>query len=119
MTSTLCVGVAVIAVTIARRLGGAPFREEADRRHDLAGRAVPALEGVVADEGLLHRMQPVPLHQTFDRCDPFVGHRAHLGDAGASRITVHQHGARATLAFATSILASGQIELIAQNAQQA
>jgi hypothetical protein len=28
-----------------------------NRGHDLTGRAVTALEGVVLDEGLLHRMQ--------------------------------------------------------------
>ena len=34
-----------------------PSLTQADGRHDLPGRAVAALEGVVIDEGLLHRMQ--------------------------------------------------------------
>ena len=35
-----------------------PSSQQRDRRHDLARRAVAALEGVVTHERLLHRMQP-------------------------------------------------------------
>ena len=42
----------------------------ADGRHDLARRAIAALEGVVVDEGLLHGMQrSVGARQPFDGGD--------------------------------------------------
>src|SRR5436190_12303003 len=43
--------------------------EERHRRHDLAGRAVAALEAVVIDERLLYRMQTIAVGETFDRRD--------------------------------------------------
>ena len=36
---------------------GVAFVDTGNRRHDLAGRAVAALQGVVIDECLLHGMQ--------------------------------------------------------------
>src|SRR3954451_3196539 len=38
-------------------------------RHDLAGSAVAALEGVVIDERLLHRMQHTGFGEAFNRGD--------------------------------------------------
>jgi hypothetical protein len=41
-----------------------------DRRHDLSGRAVAALQRVMIDEGLLHRVQcAVGRRETLDRGD--------------------------------------------------
>src|SRR5439155_3527778 len=40
--------------------------QQRDRRHDLPGRAVAALKAVMADERLLHRMQPSVSRQAFD-----------------------------------------------------
>ena len=37
--------------------GGVALVDASYRRHDLAGRAVAALQGIVIDEGLLHGMQ--------------------------------------------------------------
>src|SRR5579864_7328998 len=37
-----------------RLIGRVALRDAGDRRHDLTGGAVSALEGVVVDEGLLH-----------------------------------------------------------------
>src|SRR4051794_35597141 len=47
------------------------------RRHDLSGSAVAALESVVLDEGLLHRMRLVAFCQPLDREDllPLGGER--------------------------------------------
>ena len=42
-----------------RVVAGLPFLDQADRAHDLARRAEPALEAVMGDEGGLHRMQLV------------------------------------------------------------
>ena len=45
------------SIRAPRLVGRMAFGDAGDRRHDLAGRAVAALERVVIDEGLLHRMQ--------------------------------------------------------------
>ena len=50
-------------------VGGVAFLDAGDRRDDLPRRAVPALEGVLIDEGLLHRMQLVALRQSLDGGD--------------------------------------------------
>src|SRR5882672_3387861 len=47
----------------------ARFREQRDRRHDLAGGAIAALIRVVLDEGRLHRMQRARLSDAFDGRD--------------------------------------------------
>src|SRR6266404_3845254 len=52
---------------------GVPFAEEPDAGADLPGGAVAALEGVVLDERLLQRVQPVSLGQAFDRRDLDAG----------------------------------------------
>src|ERR1700731_2123652 len=45
------------------------FRQQRDRRADLTGRAIPALQSIVAHEGSLHRMQIAILCQTLNGCD--------------------------------------------------
>src|SRR5437868_8467216 len=64
------------------RIGtGVPFTEQADRRADLAGRAVPALESVVPDECLLHGVELVALCQAFNGCN--LGPHVHDREAQA------------------------------------
>src|SRR5207237_3844660 len=53
-------------VIVAR---SARFVEQGCRRHDLAGCAVSALEGIVLDEGFLYRMENAISFQSFDRDD--------------------------------------------------
>ena len=52
----------------------------------------------------------LPAHQ-------IVG-RAHAGDAGAGRLAVEQHRAGAAAAFPAAVLAAGQVEVVAQDAEQ-
>ena len=52
--------------------GGVAFLDAGDRRDDLSRRAVSALEGVLIDEGLLHRMQFVALRQSLDGGDRLI-----------------------------------------------
>src|ERR1700758_3443233 len=40
--------------------------DQTDGAHDLSRRAEPALQAIVSDKGLLHRMQPAALRHTFD-----------------------------------------------------
>src|SRR5204862_6923940 len=57
-----------------RVAAGMAFMHAGDGRHDLARRAVPALEGIVIDECLLHRVEvAVRLGEPLDR-----SHRAVL-----------------------------------------
>ncbi len=44
-----------------------PFLNQADRAHDLPGRAEAALEAVVRNEGRLHRMQLIAARDALDR----------------------------------------------------
>ena len=47
-----------------------PFLHAGDRRHDLSRGAVAALERIVIDEGLLHRVEvPVNRRQALDGRD--------------------------------------------------
>src|SRR3954453_8807630 len=46
---------------------GLALLKQLDRRHDLTGRAEAALEGVVLDEGALHRVQLATLGEPLDR----------------------------------------------------
>src|SRR5207253_6162616 len=63
-------------------------------------------------------MQAVGLGKAFDGCDlaPYDG--AYALYAGPLRPAVDQNRARAALPFATAILGSGQVELIAEDAQK-
>ena len=60
-----------------------------------------------------------PLRQPFDGGDLLLRDRANPGDARALRFSVDQDRAGAALAFAAAVLASGQIEMLAQHGQQA
>ena len=59
----------IAAHAFAHALGivaGLAFLDQADRAHDLAGRAEPALEAVMRDEGGLDGMQRVALRHALD-----------------------------------------------------
>ena len=98
---------------------GMAFLHAADRRHDLARRAVAALEGVVVDEGLLHRVQrAVAAGQALDRRDlPALGHGGQR-QAGQHAAAVDQHRAGAALALVAALLGAGQRQVLAQRIQQ-
>src|ERR1700733_1765530 len=50
-------------------IAGLTFLDQADRTHDLAWRAEPALQAVMRDEGGLDGMENVTLRQALDRED--------------------------------------------------
>ena len=88
---------------------GAAFGQQADGRHDLARRAVAALERVVPDERLLHRMQRPSLARpsivviSGRRSAPPASGRQHAP-------AVDQHRARAARALVAALLRPGQPE---------
>ena len=90
----------------------------ADRGHDLARRAVAALEAVVLDESRLHRMQLLAVRQPFDGGDlvAFVHHGEESGRSsrdGRSRAPCRRRTGRGR-----SPSCAGQMKPFAQGIQQ-
>ena len=50
-------------------VAGLTLLDQTDGAHDLARRAEAALQAVMRDERLLHRMQPVAVRDAFDGQD--------------------------------------------------
>src|SRR5436305_13237530 len=61
------------------------------RRHDLSRRAVTALERIVVDESLLHRMQAIAGGETFDGGDLLALRRKRERQAGHHATLAHQY----------------------------
>src|SRR5882762_10467448 len=81
------------------------FPDARNRGHDLARRAIPALQGVVIDEGLLHGVQRAGgSGHAFDGGDlPVVGLHGKR-EARHHAPTVDVHRARAALTVVTPLL---------------
>src|SRR6185437_11680754 len=94
-------------------------RQQVDGRHDLAGLAVAAQDGVFVDPGLLHRVQrAVRFRQALDRGDVLVREVGHRQRAGALELAAHQHAACAAALVVAAVLATGQPQHVAQVPQQ-
>jgi hypothetical protein len=77
------------------------------------------LEGVVVDEGLLHRMQwAVRLGEALDRRDVAAFGRGGEREAREHTPAVDKHGARAALAVVAPFFGSGQTEVFAQSVKE-
>jgi hypothetical protein len=63
-------------------------------------------------------MQMVTLGEAFNRCNLFLTDSAHRRDARSAGISIDQDCTGAALAFSTAVLASRQIKMIAQHAEQ-
>ena len=89
--------------------------EEADRRHDEPGHAEGALEALLVDDRLLHRMQrAVGGGQPFDRDDVPVAHGVRQHRARIVRHIVDEHRAGAALGAVAAKLGAGEPQLVAQ-----
>jgi hypothetical protein len=95
------------------------FLHHADRAHDLAWRAEAALESVMGDEGGLYRMKLVAARKTLNGGDLFFRDAFGSRDARPLGSSIDQDGAGTTLALSTTVLGSGQIEILAQYSQKA
>src|SRR5437764_12778117 len=73
--------------------------EQRGGRHELARRAVPALEPVVLDERRLHRVQRVGAREPLHRRDLVALMHHGEREAGEVAAPVHVHRARAALAM--------------------
>src|SRR2546421_724852 len=83
-----------------------------DRRHDLAGCAETALERVLVDERLLHRVQSILCGQSVHRGDR-LPHRGGQGQAGQHRPAADVHGAGSALTAVAAFLRAGDAEALA------
>src|SRR5438034_2415666 len=100
---------------LARGLG--IRREQLRRLHDLARLAVTALRHLLGDPGLLQRMRGVG-REALDRRHLRAFHGSELRGAGAHRLAVDMHRARAAECRAAAELGTGELELIADHPQQ-
>ena len=101
-----------------RVIAGLPFPNQADRAHDLARRAEPALEAVMSDESGLHRMKLVAARDALDRQDIGAVVADRQSQARIDPSAVDQDRAGAALAAVASLLGSGQVQTLAQEIEQ-
>ena len=101
-----------------RIVAGLTFLDQTDRAHDLAGRAEPALQAVMGDKGLLHRMKPVALRHAFDREDVGAVVTDREREARIDPASVDDDRAGAALAAVAALLGSGQIQAFAKKIEE-
>lgn len=87
-------------------------------RHDLARRAIAALEGVLFEEGSLHGMQFAlprkPLYGGDGTAFGLGGER----QAGQHALAVDMNGAGAALTLVAALLGAGEAEMFTQRVEQ-
>src|SRR5471032_1510894 len=93
------------------------LRSHADRRANLPGRAIAALEPVMIDERLLQRVQTASFGQSFDRGDLPTLMLHGQGKARQDTFAVDQHRAGAARALVAALLGAGEVEMISQQVQ--
>ena len=94
-------------------IAGMSFRDAGNRRHDLSWRAITALEGVLVDEGLLHRMQLAVLRKPLDGGDVLALGGERQRQTGENTTTFDEYRAGAALAVIAALLAAGQAKMLA------
>ena len=77
-----------------------------------------ALEGVRVQESLLERVEVSVRLDTFDGGDWLTGGDTDGCTAGPHWGAIHENGAGAALAFAATVFGAGQVEFVAQDAEQ-
>ena len=97
---------------------GLRFRDQADRAHDLAGRAEAALKAVMGDERGLHGMQLLAARDALDGEDVGAVMADGQRQARIDPPAVDQHGAGAALAAVASLLGPGELKPLAQEVEQ-
>ncbi len=93
------------------------FLGQRHRRHDHAGRAEAALEGLRVVEGLLHRMQRAARGEALDRGD-LAALAAERGyQAGMERLSVDMDRAGSAIAGVAALLDAEDVEIAEERAQ--
>jgi hypothetical protein len=93
------------------------FQQQRGRLHDLADLAKAALRNIELPPGLLNRVIARRM-KTFDRRNLPIDHVGNRRDAGAYRLLVDDHGARAAKRLAAAIFRAGQSGFIAKEPEQ-
>src|SRR5690242_15257107 len=94
------------------------FIHAADRGHDLAWGAIPALKGIVIDKCLLHWMQIGTVGQAFDRCDVVTFSSNGEREAGQHAPSTEQHRTSTALAVIAALFCAGQSQTLAQQIKE-
>jgi hypothetical protein len=94
------------------------FLKNGDRRANLAGRAVAALEAIVFHKCGLHRVQALGRTKAFDS-----GHLCALvhhceRQAGIDPLTIHDDRASTALPMVTALLCADQIQVLSEGIKQ-
>jgi hypothetical protein len=92
--------------------------EQAFHRHDHAGGAETALEGLMLEKSLLYRIELAVSGETLDGRDLFVLDIARQSEAGTDRLAVDENGTGATDADAATFNRSFKFKIIAQKLQK-
>lgn len=98
-----------------RRIGVG--REKRQRAHDHAGVTVTALRRVELDPGGLDRVAPVTRH-AFDSRNRLTTGVRRRNTAGTHRLSIDEHGTRATGPYTAAELGSGQPDVITNDPKQ-
>ena len=107
------------ALAHALRIAARPaLRKEADRTHDLAGRAETALQAIVGKKGFLHRMKSIALCHALDRQNLSAVVADRKRKARIDPSSVEQDRAGAALAAITALLGSGQSQAFTEKIQE-
>jgi hypothetical protein len=95
------------------------FADTSDRRHDLARRAISALEGVMIEKGGLNRVQrAVFAGNAFDRRHLTALDLGRQGKTGKNPFAIDMAGAGAALALVAALLGPGHLKMIPQRIEQ-
>src|SRR4051794_35027805 len=89
-----------------------------DCRHDLSRRAITALERILVDKGLLHRVQLVTSRESLDGEDLLSLRGKRQCQAGHYPTAIDQDGAGAALTVVTAFFAAVEADVLAQRVQQ-
>src|SRR6516225_5724228 len=91
-------------------VSGLALLNQPDRAHDLARGAEPALQAVMGDKRLLHRVQPPFSREPFDRKDVRSVIAEGEREARIDTAAVDDNRARAALAAVAAFLGAGQVQ---------
>src|SRR5262245_51377334 len=95
------------------------FLDAGDCRHDLARRAVAALEGILSGKGGLHRVQLGTLRrQTFDSRDRTSLNLCSEREAGENALAADMDRTGSALPLVATLLRAGEAQILAQGIEQ-
>ena len=94
------------------------FLKEVVSGEDHAGSADAALRSTFLEEAPLNGVKLFVDDEAFDGCDPGAIGLQDGDEAGVDQISVDQDGAGSALAFSTTFLGSGEVQVLAENVEE-